>query len=225
MEEAFMEHVAMRVYSHRRLLVNEETDILTEMSWSILSTTKTSNSSVRISYMISRDYIQSITKARRMLPKTAWQNILNKITSLSSQTDEISIDQVLSGLSNTDAAWLLRKAFEDKGDLTWQQVTAVLATVEVIYGSPKDDLEILWSGPANGLFPVRRFDQVLYDLVQAATRRILLVTFAAAKIDTLCNHLHAALLKGITVTLVLEAEMESEGQLSYDAAKAFRPLV
>lgn len=87
------------------------------------------------------------------------------------------------------------------------------------------NLEILWSGPASGLFPVRRFDQVLYDLIQTSTERILLVTFAATKINLLCSQLEIALEKDIPISLILEAEAESEGQLSYDAIHAFSPVI
>jgi len=160
-----------------------------------------------------------------MLPQATWQGIVDKISALSYHTDVVSIDQVLSDLSNTDVAWLLRKAFENKGNLSWQLVAAILVTTDVFCRSTPPDLEILWSGPINGLFPVRRFDQVLYDLIQASTKRILLVTFAATKIERLCDHLSIALLNGITISLILEAETESEGQLTHDAIAAFKPII
>jgi len=47
-----------------------------------------------------------------------------------------------------------------------------------------------------------------------ASQRILLVTFAAHRIERLCGCLHGALSRRVSLTLVLEAEQESEGQLS-----------
>jgi len=84
---------------------------------------------------------------------------------------------------------------------------------------------VTWTGPENGLFPIRRSDQVLYDLINRAEDRILLVTFAAVKIQHLVNHLEAALKRDVKVTLVLESKDESEGQLSFDAANAFSPCI
>lgn len=80
--------------------------------------------------------------------------------------------------------------------------------------------ELIWTGPQASSH-LRRLEQVLYDLIQEAKSRILLVTFAAAHI----KHLNLALLKAmerrVLVRLVLEFELTSEGQLSFDALRAF----
>jgi cardiolipin synthase A/B len=49
----------------------------------------------------------------------------------------------------------------------------------------------------------------------------MLVTFAAAKIDRLASVLIAAMRRQVSVHLILEFEEASEGQLSYDALRAF----
>ena len=69
--------------------------------------------------------------------------------------------------------------------------------------------------------PARRFDQALYDLIATAKREILLVTFAAAKIQRLTEQLLKAIQRGVKVRLILEFAEASEGQLSFDALKAF----
>src|SRR5262249_13158399 len=84
--------------------------------------------------------------------------------------------------------------------------------------------EFIWSGPANGRFPVRRIDQVLYDLIAAAQRRILLVTFAAHGIAHLCGHLGAAVRRGANLTHIVGRGDDSQGQLSIGALRAFREL-
>lgn len=87
-------------------------------------------------------------------------------------------------------------------------------------------IELLWAGPspANQI-PARRIDQALYDLIATAKREILLVTFAAAKIGRLADELLKATRRGVKIRLILEFEETSEGQLSYDALKAFPPSV
>jgi cardiolipin synthase len=64
-------------------------------------------------------------------------------------------------------------------------------------------------------------DQVLYDLIGEAQRDVMLVTFAAAKIDRLAAALIEAMHRHVSVHLILEFEEASEGQLSYDALRAF----
>jgi len=64
-------------------------------------------------------------------------------------------------------------------------------------------------------------EQTLYDLIANAKREILMVTFAAAKIERLTGEFRKAAKVGVKIRLVLEFEEASEGQLSYDAMKAF----
>jgi phosphatidylserine/phosphatidylglycerophosphate/cardiolipin synthase-like enzyme len=96
--------------------------------------------------------------------------------------------------------------------------------VDVLVGDSVTATEIIWTGPANDRFPVRRIDQVLYDLISNAQSRILLVTFAAHRVPYLCQHLRQAVERGVELTLIVESEEESEGQLTVDAVAAFRNI-
>jgi cardiolipin synthase A/B len=72
---------------------------------------------------------------------------------------------------------------------------------------------------------LRRLEQVLYDLIHEAKSRILLVTFTASHIRHLNEALVAAIARNVKVRLVLEFKQTSEGQLSFDALRAFEPRV
>ena len=50
----------------------------------------------------------------------------------------------------------------------------------------------------------------------------MLVTFAAHCVRHLCDHLIQAVGRGVELTLIVESEHESEGQLTRDAIEAFR---
>jgi cardiolipin synthase len=71
---------------------------------------------------------------------------------------------------------------------------------------------------------VRRIDQVLYDLIAEAKQSILLVAFAAYRVDHLNDHLAHAMKRGVRVTMLLESTEGSEGQLSADGVRAFRDI-
>jgi cardiolipin synthase A/B len=96
-----------------------------------------------------------------------------------------------------------------------------MTTVDCLADDNAPLTEIIWTGPANNRFPVRRLDQVLYDLVSKAENRIVLVTFAAHRVRHLCDHLTQAVDRGVQLTLITESEGESEGQLTHDAIEAF----
>jgi phosphatidylserine/phosphatidylglycerophosphate/cardiolipin synthase-like enzyme len=134
-----------------------------------------------------------------------------------------SIQSATADLFNRDAAWILSDAFANSS-VTWSEITAAMAAVDFFVRDNVALTEIIWTGPANNSFPVRRLDQVLYDLVARAQKRIVLVTFAAHRVPLLCDYLKRAVRRGVELTLIIESEEESEGQLTRDAAVAFRDV-
>ena len=94
---------------------------------------------------------------------------------------------------------------------------------------------IVNTGKVNGNGDVRRAElsgsrgragACYVALVASFKRDILLVTFAPAKIERLTGGLWKAAKAGARIRLILEFEESSEGQLSYDALKAFpAPLI
>ena len=139
-----------------------------------------------------------------------------------------SLEFVLNKIPNTnnaDLSFLMSKVVRlCVGKMSWEALSWALSTSFTTYqrSQAEQHIELLWSGPspANQI-PARRIDQALYDLIANAKREILMVTFAAAKIERLTGELWKAAKAGVKVRLILEFEESSEGQLSYDALKAF----
>ncbi len=110
------------------------------------------------------------------------------------------------------------------GRMSWEALGWTLQTTALAYRRWQADhqLELLWAGPAPASqVPARRIDQALYDLVAGAQREIVLVTFAASRIQRLTDALFKAAQRGVLIRLILEFEDSSEGQLSRDAVRAF----
>ena len=127
--------------------------------------------------------------------------------------------------NNADLSFLMSEVVHFSADkMSWEALSWALSTSFTTYqrSQAEQHIELLWSGPspANRI-PARRIDQALYDLIANAKREILLVTFAAAKIERLTGELWKAAQAGVKTRLILEFEQSSEGQLSYDALKAF----
>lgn len=143
-----------------------------------------------------------------------------------------NLEFVLKNIPNTknaDLSFLMSKVVRScVGKMSWEALSWALSTSFTTYQHLRAEqhIELLWSGPspANQI-PVRRIDQALYDLIANAKREILLVTFAAAKIERLTGGLWKAAKAGARIRLVLEFEESSEGQLSYDALRAFPPAL
>lgn len=174
--------------------------------------------------MIAKTFISAVKDARQHFTSDQWLKLIAAVENRSGHKGDLAAAELLPDVYNNDALWLLNKALKLRDDCSWAQVSAVLSSVDALFEDDAPHMMPVWSGPANGVFPVRRFDQVLYDLIAQAHERILIVTFAAHKVGHLCDHLQAAVARGVSLTLILETAEASEGQLSFDALNAFAIL-
>ena len=172
--------------------------------------------------MVSPEHIVALTEARRQMPRHTWQQLAARLAASIDNIDSTSIRQFTADLLNRDAAWILSESFKKNGKASWTEIAAAMVAVDYLLGDNSSLIEIIWTGPANGRFPVRRTDQVLYDMIADAKYRIVLVTFAAHRVRHLCDHLIEAVDRSVELTLIVESEDESEGQLTRDAIAAFR---
>ncbi len=133
--------------------------------------------------------------------------------------------QRLPATFNADLSFLVAEIIRQASTtMSWEALSWVLQTSATTQQrwQTQHRLELLWAGPSPAdQIPARRIDQALYDLISGAKSEILLVTFAAAKIGRLADELLKAARRGVRIRLILEFEETSEGQLSFDALKAF----
>lgn len=174
--------------------------------------------------MVSPEHVAALTEARHRMPRHTWQQLASRLAASTNNIDPASIRQATADLLNRDAAWILAESFEKHPNASWSEIAAAMIAVDYLVGDNASRAEIIWTGPANGRFPVRRIDQVLYDLISNAKHRIVLVTFAAHRVRHLCDHLTQAVQRGVELTLIVESEEESEGQLTHNAAAAFQNI-
>jgi cardiolipin synthase A/B len=85
-----------------------------------------------------------------------------------------------------------------------------------------NSIEIAWTGPGTPAVPVRRVDQVMYELVENAIHEIILTSFVTYGADNLLHALHAASQRGVDVKLILERAEETDGKLSFDGIQHIR---
>jgi phosphatidylserine/phosphatidylglycerophosphate/cardiolipin synthase-like enzyme len=82
-------------------------------------------------------------------------------------------------------------------------------------------VELVWTGPSSNMM-FRRTDQALLQVIQAAQRELLIVTFAAYRVPLLRDAIRRTVERGVTVRFVAESAEESGGKVTFDAANALR---
>lgn len=80
--------------------------------------------------------------------------------------------------------------------------------------------ELVWTGPAVGLIPLRRTEQALLQLIESAQQRILIISYAVYHIPRICEALLKAAQRGVTITIIIETPDRLEGQNTYSTLQA-----
>jgi phosphatidylserine/phosphatidylglycerophosphate/cardiolipin synthase-like enzyme len=163
-----------------------------------------------------------------LIRKTPIDWLLAASMTLRDQHIVMDVDQVLQRMpatGNADLVFLMGQVMRQaKSVMSWEALGWAIETTAKAYQQwqVEQQIELLLTGPPpHGGMSVRRIDQALYDLVLSAKSEIMLVTFAAAKIKHLIKALVEAHQRGVRIALILEFEQSSEGQLTYDALRAF----
>ncbi|MCC7359022.1 MAG: hypothetical protein IT317_06075 [Anaerolineales bacterium] len=89
----------------------------------------------------------------------------------------------------------------------------------------EQSLELVWTGPVSDVIPLRRTDQALLQLIHAAQRRLLIVSFAVYKANAIAQALVQAARRSVAVDICLESPSASEGKVTYDMFAALGPEV
>lgn len=109
-----------------------------------------------------------------------------------------------------------------RGDALSLAVRVAAGAVNEVRG--EQQVSVVWTGPASYEVPVRATSAVLAEVIQEATKTLIVVSFAAYKVATIVDELRASACRGVDVRLVLESVIESKGKLSHDAKEAFDVL-
>lgn len=162
------------------------------------------------------------------LCKRAPADYLGKVcTRLKGLSDGVSVELVFNQIPssvNSDLHYLMQNCIQlARQTMTWREIGWCLEMAAHFHTKhlSSQSTEVVWTGPTASTAPIRRIDQVLYDLIINAKKNILLLTFAAAKIERLKTALVNASRRDVEIRLVLEFDEESEGQLSRSALEAF----
>ena len=122
---------------------------------------------------------------------------------------------------------LLDSWHAENPEVTPQSVAlALLATAQgVEQHRQSESISLVWTGPTSHSLPLRRTDQALLQVIDAAQHNLLVVSFAVYKIQRIANALVRAAERGVDLEICVEAPDHSQGKITYDAMKALGPQV
>lgn len=171
----------------------------------------------------SRGLLDAVVDAARMLPSDHVRRLadgLRQARSPSNASGLLERPPTTAFRARASALlqeWLAQPAMP--GDV----LAGVLTGAHAGWATAADEqhVDLVWSGPSTNRVPVRLASQVVLDLVRQSRHELLLVSFAAYRVQYLRDALTAAAERGVQITLVLESKEASGQKLSRDAALAF----
>jgi len=106
--------------------------------------------------------------------------------------------------------------------LSADAVALALVTAALAQALHHDEqtVELVWTGPETGTSPFRRTEQAILQVLDSATRRIVLVSYAVYKVPRIAESLVRAAGRGVRITIVVESPDRLEGQTTYSTLKA-----
>jgi len=114
----------------------------------------------------------------------------------------------------------------------WRETLAVIAatalrtaTCAVSAHRAEGSTELVWTGPNPETLPLRRTDQALLEVIDAAQHTLTIVTFAAYKVPSISDALVRAAQRRVRSRIIIESAQASEGKVAYEAIDALGPDV
>jgi cardiolipin synthase len=138
---------------------------------------------------------------------------LSKIRSLSKKVKITSKDNrsTLKGFFNVDSSNnALNTLLNLWGSSSCSSTDLASMLLGASYGctskSKNESTELVWTGPDANLFPVRRTEQVLLDIINSAQETLFIVSFVLVNIPTVEDAIEKAVKRGVDVCMLLESE-------------------
>ena len=170
------------------------------------------------------------------------QEMLEAVVGLASQMPGEFVRQLAAGLRNSDSETApsipnpnyraLAAVFVESWRKNWPQispgdVSVALETAAYAEAShqQQQQLELVWTGPDTKVLPVRRTEQVLLQVIDSATEKLTLVSYAVYKIPHICQALLRAANRGVSLRIIVENPDRQAGQEAYDTLRAFGDIV
>lgn len=120
----------------------------------------------------------------------------------------------------------LKSAWQNSPSTRSIEVAAALRSASSTASLSDGTAELVWSGPATGMVPLRHTEQVLCEVIESAKEKIFLVCFVAYEVPSIIQVLQDAINnRHVHINILLEASTEHGGRVTVDSVKAMKEAV
>jgi phosphatidylserine/phosphatidylglycerophosphate/cardiolipin synthase-like enzyme len=175
------------------------------------------------------DYHFIATEACRLaklLPRSVIETIAIRLERSHGTDRDTLRGQIVQALPNPHhraiVAAFLDRWYSQAPMLLPQRVAAALLTASEAEQGHREgqDIELVWTGPDVGIGPLRRTEQAILQVIDSATRRITLVSYAVYGVRFVCEALVGAAGRGTRIGVIVETPNRLEGENEYNTIRA-----
>jgi cardiolipin synthase A/B len=127
------------------------------------------------------------------------------------------------------------KSIIDRFDHAWQnathlqpaQIASALrgASFTASLHESKGSIEMVWSGPPTGLVPIRHSEQVLCEVIDAATQNLFIVSYVVYEVEAISRALTNAARRNVKIDVLLERSIEDGGKVTVNSIKKIQKTI
>ena len=88
-----------------------------------------------------------------------------------------------------------------------------------------ESVELVWTGPTTNATALRRTDQALLQVIDAAQERLTIVSFAVYRVPKVADAMVEAARRGVVLRVILETGESGAGKNEFDTIRALGPEV
>ncbi len=174
---------------------------------------------------VERETLERIASLCHRLPTVVVESICEKITRSTAGAVDVFESALLTGISEptvrAEVGDLLSKWLTVHPESNAREFAHLLRGAAAAEGASRSrqDLELVWTGPAPANSSFRKTEQALLEVIDAARSELWIVSFASYKVPAISAALLAAAKRGVRIRLVLESKEESDGKLTFSALR------
>lgn len=173
------------------------------------------------------DLFKAIAEVTSELPRVWLETLAKQVDAAASAADWTKIVDRAGLSSKATILSVIGSAWSTTPQLAPQAVAAALRASAATHVACMlhQSIELVWTGPATSFIPMRRTEQVVQRVIDAAKDRLLLTSYAFVNPEGLASSLRAAAARGVAITAILEPPKSRGGSIDHDPAANFRTIV
>jgi phosphatidylserine/phosphatidylglycerophosphate/cardiolipin synthase-like enzyme len=169
---------------------------------------------------------QEASRLAKLLPSSVVEAVAARLERCDGSDLGMLRDQIAQAVPSPHhralvAAFLDRWRSEAGGVPPHSVVAALLTASEAEKGHREmQSVELVWTGPDAGVVPLRRTEQAILQVIDAAGQRITVVSYAVYRVRYVCEALVRAAGRGVRINVVVETPDRLEGENEYNTIRA-----